>query len=271
MMRSLWTAATGMSSQQTNVDTISNNIANINTTSYKKETAEFKSLYYQTIQKTQTDSEGKLKPVSAQVGLGVRNSAITSRFEQGSLTETGNTLDLAISGHGFFAVQLSDGSIAYTRNGGFNASATNNGVIICDADGNPLLDTKGQPIEISSEYDISKMSIDTSGNISFPNANGNYVASGIQIAVYQFSNPAGLEKIGNSNYKESNVSGNAQLESETDGITASSLRQGYIEASNVQAVDEMVNLIVAQRAYEMNSKIITAADTMLQQANNLRG
>lgn len=271
MMRALWTAATGMSSQQTNVDTISNNIANINTTGYKKETAEFKSLYYQTLQSTQTDSEGNTKPVSAQVGLGVRNSAITSRFDQGALTETGNTLDLAISGNGFFAVQLSDGSIAYTRNGAFNASATANGTTLCDADGNPLLDTEGNAIEIPNGYNINKMSIDGNGNLSFPDARGNYQATGIKIAVYQFANPAGLTKIGGSNYQESNVSGGAQLEGETDGISVSTIQQGYLESSNVQAVDEMVNLIVAQRAYEMNSKIITASDTMLQQANNLRG
>ncbi|MDO5293284.1 MAG: flagellar basal-body rod protein FlgG [bacterium] len=271
MMRALWTAATGMSSQQTNVDTISNNIANINTTGYKKETAEFKSLYYQTIQETQSDSEGNQKPVAAQVGLGVRNSAITSRFEQGALTETGNYLDLAVSGSGFFAVQLNDGSIAYTRTGAFNASVTANGTTICDADGNPLLDVDGNPIEIPEGMSMSKMSVDSSGVISFPDASGNYQSTGIKIAMYQFANPAGLEKLGNSNYKESSVSGAAQLESESDALSISTIRQGYLESSNVQAVDEMVNLIVAQRAYEMNSKIITAADTMMQQANNLRG
>ncbi len=271
MMRALWTAATGMSSQQTNVDTISNNIANINTTGYKKETAEFKSLYYQTIQQTSTDNEGNLKPVAAQVGLGVRNSAITSRFEQGALTETGNYLDLAVSGNGFFAVKLNDGSVAYTRSGAFNASVTANGTTICDSDGNPLLDTLGNAIEIPFGMDISKISIDAGGVISIPDANGNYQSTGIQVAMYQFANPAGLEKVGNSNFKESQVSGAPQLESESEGLSASTIRQGYLESSNVQSVDEMVNLIVAQRAYEMNSKIISASDSMLQQANNLRG
>ena len=271
MMRALWTAATGMSSQQTNVDTISNNIANVNTTGYKKETAEFKSLFYQTLQKTQTDSEGNVKPVSAQVGLGVRNSAITSRFDQGALTETGNTLDLAISGNGFFAVKLSDGSMAYTRNGSFNASATENGTTLCDADGNPLLDVEGNAIELPAGYNIAKMSVDGKGNISFPDANGAYQATGIKIALYQFANPSGLTKIGGSNYQVSGVSGEPVLEGEEEGSSISTIQQGYLEASNVQAVDEMVNLIVAQRAYEMNSKIISASDTMLQQANNLRG
>ena len=122
MVRSLWTGASGMIAQQTNVDTIANNLANINTTGYKKEAAEFKSLLYQTIQEVSTDSNGKEKPVGVQVGLGVRNSAITSQFTQGAINETGGTWDFAIAGEGFFAVQMEDGSTGYTRSGNFQMS-----------------------------------------------------------------------------------------------------------------------------------------------------
>lgn len=271
MMRSLWTAASGMISQQTNVDTISNNLANINTTGYKKEAAEFKSLLYQTMQATSTDNENNRKPVGIQVGSGVRNSAITSRFDQGALQETGNALDLAINGAGFFMVQLSDGSIGYTRSGSFTASLKDGGLAITDSDGNPLLDTQGNAIVLDPSYNMSKITIDSEGNIGFPDGTNNAQAIGIQIGLAQFNNPSGLEKIGGSIFKESEASGEARFEAEDDSVKKSSLVQGYLEGSNVQAVDEMVNLIVAQRAYEMNSKIITASDTMLQQANNLRG
>lgn len=266
MMRSLWTAASGMISQQTNVDTISNNIANINTVGYKKETAEFKSLLYQTIQTNSTDNQGNPKPVGVQVGLGVRNSAITSQFDQGALTETGNSLDLAIKGNGFFMVELADGSIGYTRNGSFISSMVEGGIAISDSDGNPLLDVNGEPIVLDTSVKMSEISIDSAGNIGFKGEDGNVVNTGIRIGISNFSNPAGLEKCGGSIFKQTDASGEAALT--TTGT--SSIVQGYLESSNVQTVDEMVNLIVAQRAYEMNSKIISASDTMLQQANNLR-
>lgn len=270
MVRSLWTAASGMGAQQTYVDTISNNLANINTTGFKKEQAEFKTLLYQTLQQKQTDAEGNPKPVGAQVGLGVRTAAITSQFTQGSLTATGNLTDLAIEGEGFFMIQLEDGSIGYTRNGALKFMVGNDGLTLATAEGNLVLDNTGNPIVIPNNISSSKITIDASGRVCYPDENNNAASIGIQIGLAQFTNPAGLEKQYGSILKETGASGAPVIEAADNGLSISKIHQGYLEASNVQAVDEMVNLIVAQRAYEMNSKAITASDEMLKQANNLR-
>lgn len=270
MMRSLWTAASGMTAQQTNVDTIANNLANINTTGYKSERVEFQSLLYQTIQNKSTDSEGNPKPVGIQVGLGTRNSAITSKFTQGNVYETGGDFDVCISGEGFLRVQMPDGSIGYTRNGALKMSIGVEGLTLCTSEGNPILNTNGEPVVVSDTYNSALIDIDESGNLCYPDAKNNMVPLGVQISLAQFNNPAGLEKTSGSMYKESAASGTPRLETEDADLSKSTLIQGYLEGSNVQAADEMVNLIVAQRAYEMNSKAITASDEMLQQANNLR-
>lgn len=270
MLRSLWTAASGMQSQQTNVDTISNNLANINTTGFKKESAQFKSLLYQTIQNTSTDSNGDPKPVGVQVGLGVRNSAIISQYTQGTLLETGNDFDFAIEGEGFFMIQLPDGTTGYTRNGSFGLSIGVDGTTLTTSEGYPVSDTNGNPIVIEEEYDTSLVGFDTNGNLTYPDAEGNPQLMGMQIGFAQFNNPAGLMKSSGSILIESPASGAPRYEATDANLTDSNIRQGYLEGSNVQAVTEMVDLIVAQRAYEMNSKAITAADEMLQQANNLR-
>ena len=151
MVRSLWTGASGMIAQQSNVDTIANNLANINTTGYKKETMEFKSLLYQTIQQESTDNEGEPKPVGVQVGLGVRSSAITSQFTQGAFAETGNQWDFAISGDGFFAIGLEDGNWGYTRAGSFQMSMGPEGLTLCNSSGQPVLDINGAPIVLPEE------------------------------------------------------------------------------------------------------------------------
>ena len=270
MVRSLWTGASGMIAQQTNVDTIANNLANINTTGYKKETMEFKSLLYQTIQQESTDSEGNPKPVGVQVGLGVRNAAITSQFTQGAFTETGNQWDFAISGDGFFCLQMEDGSTAYTRNGTFQMAIGEEGLTLCNTDGLPVLDTNGAPIVLPEEYSAAQVSVDGNGNFCYPDETGNPQPIGIQIGLVQFNNSAGLEKTSNSLYLESPASGVSRWENQDNNVKKSKIVQKYVEASNVQAAEEMVNLIIAQRAYEMNSKVITASDTMMQQANNLR-
>jgi flagellar basal-body rod protein FlgG len=259
-----------MTAQQTNVDIISNNLANINTTGYKKETAEFKSLFYQTIQENSYDNNGEPKPAGIQVGLGVRNSAITSLYTQGSLVETGNDFDFAIEGKGFFMVRTPDGSIGYTRNGSFGLANGVEGLTIADSNGNPLLDSTGSDIVIDEAYDPSKLQINEYGELSYPDESGVVISLGITFGIVQFNNPGGLEKTSGSLLKETEASGPPRLETDNFTLERSKIRQRYLEGSNVQAVDEIVNLIVAQRAYEMNSKIITAADQMLQQANNLR-
>ena len=270
MMRSLWTAASGMKTQQTNVDVISNNLANVNTTAYKKESAEFKSLLYQTLQAETTSANGENKPIGAQVGLGVRNSSITSDFTQGNLNQTDNTFDFAIDGDGFFSIQEADGETYYTRTGSFQITTAIGGVMLADYEGRPVLDEDGSPIIFESGMDTSKITITADGEVCYPDATNNPQPMGITLGVYRFSNPAGLEKEGSGLYKATDASGEAMLESNMTGVKKSSLRQGYLEGSNVQVVDEMVDLIVAQRAYEMNSKAIQAADEMMGQANALR-
>ena len=262
MMRSLWTAASGMKSQQTSLDTISNNLANINTTGYKKERTEFQSLLYQTIQEKTTDHEGNPKPIGAQVGLGVKVSAVSTEFEQGELTASTGDFDFAIQGNGFFMIEMPDGTTGYTRNGNFlMAINPNGGTTLTTVDGYSVLDSNGKAITFDA---------DNYGNIFYKNAQGVIQPTGVRIGAAQFNNPSGLTKLGDSYFAESAASGNARIEGQDAALSISVIKNGYLEASSVQAVDEMVDMIVTQRAYEMNSKAITASDEMLQQANNLR-
>ena len=272
MMRALWTAASGMTTQQTNVDVIANNLSNVNTTGYKTQTAQFKTLLYQTIQSKTTSANGETKPIGAQVGLGVRNASITTNFRQGALTTTELNTDFGIEGKGFFALQDFNGETVYTRNGSFNWAIANaeGGVMLCSSEGFPVLDTYGMSIELSKDYNVSNVTIDELGNICYPDENNNPQPLGIQIGLVQFANPGGLNKGSGSTYMQSDASGEPVLEVDDPSLQTSKLRQGCLEASNVQTVDEMVNLIVAQRAYEMNSKAIQAADDMLGQANQLK-
>lgn len=270
MMRSLWTAASGMISQQNNVDTISNNLANMNTVGYKRENAQFKSLLYQTIQEQSYDTNGDPKPYGIQVGLGVRTSAINTQYTQGILNETGNDFDLAINGKGFFMIQTESGETAYTRNGAFQLAVSTEGMVLSTSEGYPVLDSTGTPIVFPSDYNAADITISEDGQIFYPDENGNNAPIGITIGLAQFNNPNGLQKLSNGLLKATDASGEARMEGWDTVLQRSTIKQRYLEASNVQAVDEIVNLIVAQRAYEMNSKIITASDEMLQQANNLR-
>ncbi|MBQ8549096.1 MAG: flagellar hook-basal body protein [Lachnospiraceae bacterium] len=282
MLRSLWTGASGMIAQQTSVDTISNNLANVNTVGYKKETVEFRSLLYQKLQTETTDHNGDPKPVIGQVGSGVRTGAITSRFTQGNLTQTDEPFDLAIDGEGFFAVRTPNGETAYTRNGSLLFAIASDGLALTNSEGYPLLDTTGTPIVLSGTTDVSKISIDVDGKVieavdePYKAADGTtkYNTEHVtraQLGIVQFNNPSGLMKVSGSMYQQSMASGEPRMEVEDEVLKRSVIRSGYLEASNVQTVDEIVNLIVSQRAYEMNSKVITASDQMLQQANNLRG
>jgi len=270
MVRSLWTAASGMIAQQTNVDTIANNLANVNTTGYKTEVAEFKSLLYQTLQTKTTSANGEAKPVGAQVGLGVRNSAITSQFEQGSMLASTSDTAFAIEGEGFFAVKGQDNKTYYTRNGNFTMARGTNGMTLATTDGLPVLSSTGTAITFAANLDASKISVTSDGQFMYPDANNNLKSLGTRIGLYQFSNPSGLDKSDSSLFLATAASGLALNEATNANLTDSKINQGYLEGSNVQVADEMVNLIVAQRAYEMNSKAIQASDEMMQQANSLR-
>ena len=270
MVRSLWTAASGMIAQQTNVDTIANNLSNVNTTGYKTEVAEFKTLLYQNLQTRTTTANGANKPIGAQVGLGVRNSAITSMFKQGSLYESSSDSAFAIQGDGFFAVRGQDGETCYTRNGNFIWAVDGDNLTLSTTDGQYVLDSNGRKISFGENYVTSRITLSADGTVCYPDENNNAQSLGITIGLFQFQNPSGLEKLEGSLYKATDASGGALNEATNNELVKSTVAQGYLEGSNVQVADEMVNLIVAQRAYEMNSKAIQTTDDMMQQANNLR-
>lgn len=270
MVRSLWTAATGMLAQQTNMDTIANNLANVNTTGYKTEQNEFKSLLYQTIQTKTTSANGEQKPSSAQVGLGVRNASITSVFKEGNLIANDSDTAFAIDGKGFFAIRDADGNTYYTRNGNFKFTLAANGNMLATSEGAPVLDTNGRPIILNSQYVVSNITVTSDGSLCYPDGNNNPRPIGVTIGVYQFNNPNGLERLSDSRYAQTAASGAPINEATNPDVEKSDIIQNYLEGSNVQVVDEMVNMITTQRAYELNSKAITASDEMLQQANNLR-
>ena len=250
MMRSLWTAASGMKSQQTSLDTISNNLANINTTGYKKERTEFQSLLYQTIQEKTTDHEGNPKPIGAQVGLGVKVSAVSTEFEQGELTASTGDFDFAIQGNGFFAIKVvdknGDSSIKYTRNGQF--TITIEGYVV-DVDGNRLQGANG---DVQVPVDATDVAIKLNGAVY---ANGEQVDT---ITLTDFEDYNYLDLYGDNMY-------NAVDGATTKSSTATIL-QGFTEQSNVNVVDEMVSMITITRAYEAGQKMIKTQDSLLEQA-----
>ena len=245
MMRALYTAATGMLAQQTNVDNISNNLSNVNTVGFKQEKAEFKSLLYQTIQTKTTSANGEQKPIPAQVGLGTRVAAVTSVYTQGALQASENDTD-------------------------FVWAVGTNGVTLTNPDGYPVLDSNNQQIVLPANISSSSVTVSSDGRIGYTTANGTYVNMNRQIGLFQFNNPSGLEKTGDNLLEVTAASGAAMNENTTAGLTRSQVRQNYLEASNVQVADEMVNMIIAQRAYQLNSKAITTSDEMLEMANNLK-
>ena len=268
MMRSLWTAASGMTAQQLNVDTISNNISNVDTAAYKKERLEFKSLLYQTMERASLDDADTGKPVNLQVGLGVRPVAVSRMFMQGSLERTEVPTDLAIQGEGFFMIKTGEDEVSYTRDGSFKISLGDGGNNLVTSEGYYVLDINGEPITIPQNVAIKDMIISDNGSISYMQ-NGELQNLGISIGLVQFANNQGLEAIGGNLYKTTPASGEPILESDGE-ISKSKISQGSLEQSNVNIAQEMIDLIVAQRAYELNSKAITTSDEMLQQANNLK-
>jgi flagellar basal-body rod protein FlgG len=259
MLRSLYSAAAGMESQQLNLDVISNNLANVNTTGFKKSKAEFQELLYQTTRAPGADQgSGNQVPTGIQIGQGSKAVATARIFTNGDLTQTGEQLDVAVQGDGFFEVQMPDGTLAYTRDGGFKTGPDGR---IVTSDGLPL-QAGFQPVPAGT----TNITIGSQGNVTYTGANG---TTSFQVQLVRFANPAGLESMGGNLYKETTASGTPQLG--TPGSNGfGTLNQGYLELSNVKVVEEMVNLIQAQRAYEVNSKAVQAADEMMQQSNNLK-
>ena len=271
MMRALWSAASGMKGQQTAVDTIANNLANVNTTAFKSQSTQFKTLLYQTLQEESTNGDGDPRPTSAQVGLGTRVASLNSNFAQGAMTATEINTDFCVVGNGFFQVESEDGEVYYTRDGNFTwAMNGNNERALCTSDGYYVLNTDGEAIIVPDEVGTDTFMVDSDGMIFYRDNEGNPVETNQRMALFQFANRVGLDHVGDNLYQPTAASGDPMGEWETDGLTASTINQGYVEGSNVNVADEMVNLIVAQRAYEMNSKAITTSDTMLEQANNLK-
>lgn len=262
-MRALWTASSGMTAQQLNVDTISNNLANVNTTAYKKERAEFKDLLYETIFRAHV-VDGQGRPVNLQVGHGVRPSAIVKTFLGGNMQHTGNPMDLAIDGEGFFVVRDQNDNLFYTRDGSFKLSIDGDEASIVTSDGY-FLQVEGADAELGAE--IKEINVDENGMLTVRRNDDTLDEIGL-IDMIRFPNPAGLESIGRNLYKMTSASGEP-VEAEEPGVNGL-IMQGYLESSNVQVVEEMVKLITAQRAYEINSKSIQTVDEMLQMANNLR-
>jgi len=266
MMRSLWTAASGMKAMQFSVDTIANNLANVSTTAYKKEKPEFEDLLYVTMQQAYSDGEN-VRPVNLQVGHGVVARANVRDFSMGNLEQTGNKLDMAIQGDGFFVVRGPDGNPYYTRDGSFKISMTDMGKMLATSKGYPVLDRDG--LEIFIESDLDDLQIQSTGEITYRDPEtGITIPTGQYIGLFQFENVQGLEAVGGNLFVNNSASGEPIPDYET--ANPSIIRTEFLEASNVQVVEEMVRLITAQRAYELNSKAITTADEMLQTANNLR-
>lgn len=263
MMRALWTASTGMIAQQLYVDTISNNIANVNSIGYKKNRVEFKDLLYETLERGMV-KDGQGKPVNLQVGHGVKVSATTKFFTPGSMEITSNSYDLAIDGAGFFKVTGANGEELYTKDGSFKISADGENLKLVTAEGYFVQSSNGD-IDLGSN--VKDVIIDESGLITVNRTDGTMEEIGT-MAVATFVNPAGLESVGKNFFKTSLNSGEA-FDTSEDG-SGGDILQGYLETSNVQVVEEMVKLIQAQRAYEINSKSIQTADDMLGMANNLR-
>jgi flagellar basal-body rod protein FlgG len=261
MIRSLFIAATGMEAQKMNIDVISNNLANVNTAGYKRSRADFQELIYQDVKTPgNLSAEGTVIPSGIQLGLGVKPVAVQKIFLQGDFVQTGNNLDMVIEGDGFFQITKPDGELAYTRSGAFKMD--NEGRIVT-SDGyllDPSITIPAKTISITIGSD-GKVTVIESGNKT-PVEVG-------QIELARFVNPGGLKAIGKSLFETTDSSGDpTTAKPGSDGL--GTINQGYIEMSNVNIVEEMVNMIVSQRAYEINSKAVQASDEMLQIANNLK-
>jgi flagellar basal-body rod protein FlgG len=259
MMRSLMTAATGMEAQQTNIDTIANNLANVNTTAFKRSRANFHDLLYQTVRAPgQSATTGVVVPSGIQIGAGTRLASVDKLFKEGSAIVTERNLDFAIEGDGFFRVQKDDGSIAYTRDGHFDKDNTGR---LVTADGFPVMP------EILIPQGATDFHVGLDGVVSVK-VNGETQEVG-QIQLATFINPAGLASVGRNLFTPTRASGEPVVgPANQNGV--GSIAQNQLEASNVNIVEEMVNMITGQRAYEINSKVVTTGDQMLQSTNQIR-
>ncbi len=261
MIKAMNTAATGMVAQQMNIDNIANNLANVNTTGFKKGRVEFQDILYQNYRKAGVASAvGSMVPVSLDIGYGARAVATTRQFSSGSVTVTGNSTDLAIGGNGFFQIQMPDGTTAYTRDGSFKLSAEGN---LVTTDGFAVLPTVTVP------QDATELSVTIDGQV-FVRIVGSETPQQVgQVELARFINPAGLSAVGHNLYTESVASG-APITGTPASEGLGRIDQGNLESSNVSVVDEMVNMIIAQRSYEINSKVIQTSDEMSQTTNNLK-
>ena len=261
MMRALYTETTGMLGQQLQIDVTSNNISNVNTFGYRKERAEFADLFHQVLQYAgSSTSETTLSPTGIEVGLGVRPTSVQKIFSQGNFKETEQNFDIAITGNGFFQIELPDGTIAYSRDGAFKL----------DDEGN-VVNSQGYLLvpNITIPDDATQVNIGTDGTVTVLQGNDTTVNELGQIETVNFINPAGLHALGDNLYLNTNASGDPIVG--TPGLNGfGQLRQGFVETSNVKLVEEMTDLIVGQRAYEANSKSIQTADSMLQTVNQLK-
>ena len=259
MIRALWSSASGMNAQQLNIDVISNNLANVNTTGFKKSKIEFQDLLYQTTSAAGAQQgSGNQLPTGIQVGHGSRVSATSRVFTTGEITQTGERMDVAINGDGFFEVQLPDGNRAYSRAGAFKVGSDG---VVKTSEGLTVL-SGFQAIPAGT----TNVTISNTGYVTLAGASGN---TDFQVQLARFINPSGLESIGRNLYRESQSSGQAELGNPGENGFGS-LEQGFLEMSNVKVTEEMVKLIMAQRAYEVNSKSIQAADENLRLSANLK-
>ncbi|HYE32426.1 MAG TPA: flagellar basal-body rod protein FlgG [Methylomirabilota bacterium] len=259
MLRALYSSAAGMQSQQTNLDVIANNLANVNTTGFKRNKPEFQDLLYQTGRLAGAEAGGGNQlPSSVQIGHGSRLISTSKIFTIGELTQTGERMDVAINGEGFFEVQLPDGTRAYTRDGGLKLGPDGR---VLTSDGLPL-QGGWQPIPAGT----TSIHMAPSGEVTTSGSSGE---QNFRVQLVRFANPSGLESIGHNLYRETQASGAPETGNPGESGFGG-LQQGYLELSNVKVVEEMVNMILAQRAYEVNSKAVQAADEMMQMSNNLR-
>ncbi|KDR94742.1 flagellar basal-body rod protein FlgG [Peptoclostridium litorale DSM 5388] len=264
-MRALWSAASGMKAQQLNIDNISNNLANVNTTGYKKMRVEFKDLLYENI-KDASIVDGEGSPVNLQVGHGVMYSATSRNFENGGFQSTENDTDFALDGRGFFVAQNPAGERIYTRDGSFKLDVDGDTRRLVTSEGYFVLSEDDDYIEFS---DTDKdFTVDEMGAIKVKTEDGTVEDTGLSLAVVDFLNPDGLEAVGGNFLKATNASGEEMLLEGEERDTK--IYQGYLENSNVQIVEEMIKLITAQRAYDINSKTIQTADEMMQTANSVK-